>query len=244
VDDLFSLLNHGFRRTALGHSDSHTLSKNEAGTPRNWVSSSTDSPSHIDRSEITENMRAGRVTTGYGVFVELWVNGEPIGGTAVAQAGEAVSVRVRVQSAPWIDVDRLELYRNGRLIVERDRSLPSTGVVDFDHTFSDTPGGDAWYIAIAMGTTGKRLDPAHIAKPLPTLTIGMVTSRAFANIKGIPIDAFYTPGPFEPTIFGIYPYAVTNPVFVDVGGDGWQAPEGRPGWEIQPGGPGVNPRDQ
>jgi len=245
VDDMFSLLNHGFVRTAVGHSDSHTLSKNEGGTPRNWIMSSTDSPANIDRSEITENMKAGKVTTGYGVFVELWVNGEPIGGTTTAAVGEPVSVRVRVQSPPWLDVDRVELYRNGRLIVERGLSLPGASVVDLDQTFSDTPGGDAWYVAIAMGTTGKRLDPAHIAKPLPTLTIGMVTSRAFANIKGIPIDAFYTPGPFEPTIFGIYPYSVTNPVFVDVGGDGWEPPAGHgPGWEIQPDGPGVNPRDQ
>ena len=48
VDDWFTLLNLGYRFTALGNSDTHGTTKTESGCPRNYVYISGDDPLLVD----------------------------------------------------------------------------------------------------------------------------------------------------------------------------------------------------
>ncbi|MCD6499534.1 MAG: hypothetical protein J7M25_14670 [Deltaproteobacteria bacterium] len=115
VEDWFRFLNHGVVFTAMGNSDTHTLTRIEGGMPHNFVRSSTDDPSQIDSLEIAENIKKHHSFLTYGPFIEMWINGEEIGSQLVVPAPDPVSIRIRIQSPDWFDVDRVEVYRNGGL---------------------------------------------------------------------------------------------------------------------------------
>ena len=167
IDDWFRLLNYGVFYTGMANSDTHTPSS-EIGLPRNYVSSSIDAPAMLDRPELADNIRAGRVVASYGPFIELSVEGGSIGDTVEAE-GE-VELHLRVQSASWFDVDRIEVYANGhaplrhrprpRAPCDTDAELASTpraktrSIVNFDGTSSVTiPEVDTWYAVVAMGVS-------------------------------------------------------------------------------------------
>lgn len=230
VDDWFRMLNAGARFTGLGNSDTHTLLSNESGIPRNFVRSHTDEPRAIDIGEIAENMLAHQVETTYGPFVRMDANGIDIGGTLEKPAGP-VRLHVMVESPLWFDVDRLEVYRNGELwkVVEAGRQqtqpacstideLPNRSIVHFDCTFVDQPDRDVWYVAIALGLRGKDLRPIYSSVPILSLEIGDITGRAFGAF-GLAVGK-----PEIPRQTPVLPMAVTNPIWVDLQGDGFQPP--------------------
>ncbi len=150
LDDWFNFLNKGGRYTATGNSDSHSKVSTEAGVVRNYVRSSTDLPDHIDEIEMTRNIIDGRLSHSWGPFIELWVDGDDaLGeiGDTVSDDDGIVSVRVRVQSPTWFDVDRIEIFQNGVMVceIESDHTCgepadnyglfhPNSSVVNFDGT--------------------------------------------------------------------------------------------------------------
>jgi hypothetical protein len=227
LDDWFQLLNHGVRRTVLGNSDSHDTYGVEAGIPRNYVRSSTDLPNRITPGEVADQIHAARSFATYGPFVELTVNESTLGGTVTIENSEQVTLKLRVQSPRWFDVDRIEVYRNGELIKTitgseecDDRSscikVPNDGVVNFDGTVTDTPKQDAWYVALVMGLDGKTLAPVYSSTPVARLGIFELIQRLTPLLP--PLRALRMP--LSPSMTVVRPYAVTNPIWVDVGGDG------------------------
>ena len=227
VDDWFRMLEHGVRKTGLANSDTHHLFDIEVGLPRNWVASPTDAPGEIRGGPIADAVREGRVTVGYGPFVELWVDGQPIGSTVAADG--AVQVRVRVQTAEWFAIDRVEIYRNGELWTVRDIDVDPTEIVDFDETIEDTPPGDSWYVAIALGRAGS-LSPVYSSVTHPQLGFSQVAAVAFSAIDDPLIQSIVPQTPTAPEVTPVVPYGITNPVFVDADGGGYRAPLDTPGW--------------
>ena len=89
------------------------------------------------------------------------------------------------------------------------------------------PAADAWYVVIAMGLDGRDLSPVYGEHPYLKLQIGDILARSFSSVP-IPIDMS---GALIPRVFRVYPYAVTNPVFVDIDGNGvFDAPHETPAW--------------
>lgn len=246
IDDWFRLLDYGVVRTAMGNSDTHQLfTQTEAGCPHDFVRSSADVPRAIDRLEIARNIKAGKVVASYGPFIEVWIDGLEIGETRTPDAGQqTVALRVKVQSASWYDVDRVEIYRSGHLIhvltgagdelqpgSDVDVSglrLPNPRVVNLDATFDEpVPDVDSWYVVIAMGLNGRDMSPVFSEHPYLKLQIGDILSRSFSSVP-LPFDIS---GALVPRVFRVYPYAVANPVFVDVDGNGrYDAPNPEPAW--------------
>ncbi len=246
IDDWFRLLDYGVVRTAMGNSDTHQLfTQTEAGCPHDFVRSSAGVPRAIDRLEVARNIKAGRVVASYGPFIEAWIDEAEIGQTRTPDPGQkTVALRVKVQSASWYDVDRVEIYRSGRLIhvltgsgdeLDPDSRvdvsglrLPNTKVVNIEATFREpVPDVDSWYVVIAMGLDGRDMSPVFSEHPYLKLQIGDILSRSFSSVP-LPFDIS---GALIPRVFRVYPYAVTNPVFVDVDGNGsFDAPNPLPGW--------------
>ncbi len=223
VDDWFTLLNLGFRLTALANSDTHGWTDTEAGCPRNYVVSSTDDPAFIDDQEIADAIRAHRVVATYGPFVQLWVDGHGIGSEVVPDDA-TVKVRVEVQAPTWMDVDRVELYRNGELI----EVIPVT--IDDDpnrlhHEVDVTLEGDAWFVAIAMGD--RSMEPLFTPVEIPYIPLDAIVIEALSGVDSL-ASLLPTATPL-PRKYPIYPYGLTNPVWVDLAGDGFDAP-GVPSW--------------
>jgi hypothetical protein len=113
--DWFHLLQRGARPAAVGNSDSHTVRTVLPGLPRNFVRSATDDPAAIDPGAVAEALREHAVFTTLGPFVELSVEGTPMGGTARARNGRA-TLAIRVQAASWVDCDRVKVLLDGDVV--------------------------------------------------------------------------------------------------------------------------------
>jgi len=223
IDDWFTLLNLGYRHTALGNSDTHGTVDIEAGCPRNYVMSSTDQPALIDDQEIADAVREHRVVASYGPFVEFWINGEPIG--SEVRADGVVEAEIQVQAPSWIDVDRVELYENGTLIQEWDVPADNPTNLRFAEVFELSPSKDSWYVVIVNGNDP--MAPVFTPVEIPYIPLDEVVIDALAAVPAV--SGFLSdPVPF-PKVFDVIPYALTNPIWVDVGIEGFQAP-GLPDW--------------
>ncbi len=246
VDDWFRLLDYGVVRTGMGNSDSHQLfSQTEGGLPRNFVKLDAQTPMAIDSRKVARAIKRGAVVPSYGPFIQVWLDGTTLGDGPVSANGKnTLPLRIRVQSPDWFDVDRVEVYRSGRLIhvltgdgdeinpeLQVDTSglkLPNYSSVNLDVTLDEpVPESDSWYVVIAMGLGGRDLSPVYTEHPYLKLQIGDILSRSFSSVP-LPFDIS---SPSVPRVFRIYPYAITNPVFVDVDGNGsYDAPHPTPTW--------------
>ncbi len=226
VDDWFTLLNLGFRMTALGNSDTHSLTDTEAGCPRNFVASPTDAPAFIRAQDVADAVRDHRVVASYGPFLTMHVDGAPIGSDVRARDG-VVGIDLRAQAPSWMSLDRIELYANGTLIREFDVPPDTPSDLRFE-TFIDLElDEDTWFVAIATGS--EAMSPVFTSVEIPYIPLEEAVTAALQPIEAI--GSFLSdPVPF-PKIHPITPYALTNPIWVDVDGDGFQAP-GIPGWMV------------
>jgi hypothetical protein len=243
VDDWFVMLNRGVRRTGLSGSDVHSLTDVEAGVPRTLLRTGATTPPHLTENEIAEAVLGGRAVVTNGPMIRFNVGGGEIGETIVASEGSPVEISIRVETGGWYDVDRVELYRNGELLhwwsgcgstredeVDPDGHpcLPqgTASPVALDERLQDQPERDAWYAVIALGVDGRTLIPVYTTTALARLGTFELTQRIYDLIPAL--SSLRTPR--FPSIFPTFPFAVTNPIWVDLGGDGWSAPLEPPSW--------------
>ncbi|MDP6933540.1 MAG: CehA/McbA family metallohydrolase, partial [Myxococcota bacterium] len=231
VDDWFTLLNLGYPITALGNSDTHGKTSTESGCPRNYVAVSTDDPEFLDDEAIAEAVRQGRVIATYGPFLRFYVDDEANGpGTTLEESGE-VTFDIEVQSPTWFDVERVELYRNGTLIEEWSVPSPNEGIVNLETTYQDTPSQDSWYVLIALGSDD--LAPVFTPVEIAPIQLQDIVEGALGNVDlgSWDLSELLSTAPI-PRTFPVHPYALTNPIWIDRDGDGFDAP-GLPTW-LQP----------
>jgi hypothetical protein len=185
VDDWFSLLNHEHLVTATGNSDTHHLTFNIGGYPRNYLHIVNDHPEAVTPKQIAQAIKGHHAFFTTGPIVNLTVNGGTIGNLVPARGGKA-QAEITVRAAPWISVERVTLYLNGR---EAKRWPVTTG-----------PGP-------------RPVERFHETFDLQTPADGYVVVR----VDG---DKPLTPVVGDGKTFTAYPFALTNPVFLDVDGDG------------------------
>ena len=215
VDDWFNLLNLGERYTGTANSDSHH--GDDIGYPRTYVRLGSDDPAAARVSGVARAVRERAVTMSRGPFLELFVDGQPVGSDVVAEGG-AVEVLVRVRAASWVDVRRGVLYVNGeaaeRFEVQVD---PSSHMAEV--RLSLTLPRDAWLVAQVSGDVS--MFPVVPPIDLPP----MLLNEAFGAIAG-PLGL--GGGDFveiAPPMTGVFkPLAITNPIWVDVDGEGFTPP--------------------
>jgi len=149
--DWFNLLNRGHRYAAVGNSDSHHVEAEMAGYPRNFLPSPTDDPAAIEPADVAAALRANRVFTTIGPFVEFTVDGEPMGGQVrVARGRSSVEIGVRVQAASWVDCDVVKIVLNGDVVDTID--VPQTReIVRLDATRRVPVSGDCWIALLVEG---------------------------------------------------------------------------------------------
>jgi hypothetical protein len=182
VDDWFSLLNHEHLVTATGNSDTHHLTFNIGGYPRNYVKVRDDRPPLVDGKQVASALKAHRAFFTTGPFVSLVVNSGTIGDLVPARGGK-VHAEVTVQAAPWVSVDRVTLYLNGQ---------------------------EAKRWTVPPGTAAQRF---HEALDLQAAKDSYVVVRVDGDKPLAPVVG-------DRKTFTAYPFALTNPVFLDVDGDG------------------------
>ena len=142
--DWLSLLSQGVRLTGTANSDSHGK-RQQVALPRNMVAVADDRISVFDEQAFATAIKAGRVYGTTGPLVDVELAGTPIGGTHQGRKGRLL---VRVQSADWVDADRIRVFVNAEAV--RSEALPADGIYATDLEFA----GDAFVWVEVEGTPG------------------------------------------------------------------------------------------
>lgn len=116
--DWFAFLRRGHHITATGNSDTHHLTFNLGGYPRNYVQLPDAPLDQLDAAALTRAVREGRSYFTTGPVVEVSVGDQGLGDT-VSTAGAPLALRVRVRAPGWIDVDRVTILVDGVKVLER-----------------------------------------------------------------------------------------------------------------------------
>jgi hypothetical protein len=121
LEDYFALLDLGFSLVATGNTDTHELSRQPLGYPRNCVRVANDNHPGLTPDGLVEGLRLGRVLVTSGPWLEVSIEGHGPG--EVVQAAGPVELLITVDAASWVDVDRVRIVVNGH--TETTRSTPS-----------------------------------------------------------------------------------------------------------------------
>lgn len=233
VETWFTMLDHGHRATGMGTSDSHRLLGDEPGYARTllYVGAGKDVPGGYSRDDVVEAIRQHRAITTNAPFLEIAIGDHRIGDTVVAMGGN-VDVAVRVRAPSWGKVDRLVVYANSQVVA--DQRIPASQGTDYQTTVHLALARDSWVVAEATGAGS--MFPVVSATEFPPLDATVII-KALAvglDLSSLPLTASLKP----PPIHIATPYAITNPIWVDVDGDGWKAPlpplARAPGPEVAP----------
>jgi hypothetical protein len=196
--DWFAILNQqvptAFTK-ALGLSSAKYSMDTPVGLARTYLK--TTPTTEDDLTGVLAALKSGAAVASTGPFLDVAV-GAAGPGALVPGPVASVSLTVNLTRTPWMPVDELRVVVNGtvvRTINPATLTQSSTDSRVWSGTFSVTmPTGKDAWIVVEAGV------------PLTT--------------KGV-----YAPGsPWNRIMRGIYPIAVTNPIFVDVTGGGYTAP--------------------
>jgi hypothetical protein len=130
MQDWFALLDRGHLVTATGNSDTHHLTYNLGGYPRNYVLVDNDDPYVVTAGDVARGVKAHHAYFTTGPIVEFHVGSTGIGDLAPAPNGKAVADIV-VKAAPWVSVSRVMIYVAGK--VEKTWDVPKSDKVDRFH---------------------------------------------------------------------------------------------------------------
>ena len=190
------LLNQGFRIYGVVNTDAH-YNFHGSGWLRNWIQSSTDDPAKINPMEMVKAAEQGRLVMSNGPYLE--VVARETGKSDLFVAGQdlkapsgKVSLKVRVQCPNWLDVDRVFVLVNGRI-------HPT-------HQYSREKTPDAFRGGVVKFDRTLDLELASDAH------IIVATGNSTGTLAAI----YGTEGSKS------VPAAMTNPIFVDINGDGFQ----------------------
>ncbi|RMF43405.1 MAG: hypothetical protein D6753_05230, partial [Planctomycetota bacterium] len=183
------LLNLGYRIPGVVNTDAH-YNFHGSGWYRNYLHSSTDVPAEISIAEMIESAEHGRMIMTTGPFLEVQAlvgrDGEPssygIGDDVPAKAAP-VSLRVRVQCPNWFDVNRVQVFANGRPVEQlnftrkshptmfSDRTVRFESVIDLPPLKEDTHVivaaiGEGLKLGPVMGPERSELPPVAVSNPI------------------------------------------------------------------------------
>lgn len=198
-DDWFTLLKQQsptFFTKALGLSSARFSLDTPVGLARTYLKVDT-APSQANLTPVLTALRAGAAVASTGPFVDASVGTVGPGGL-VAGPATSVTLAISLRHPDWVPVDEVRVIVNG-----------------------GTP------ILVPMGsftasTTDSSLSTASVLVPMPSAGDAWIVVEA-----GVPLattGAYRTGTPWNKIMKGIYPIAVTNPIFVDVDGGGYTPP--------------------
>ncbi len=200
--DWFALLNRGVRIFAVGSSDSHTVG-DPVGQGRTYVASATDDPASIDVNAICDAIKNGHTSIGMGIFATVVVHGK----TRKARMGDTLVLDMLPHLADVEDVHVELRVQAPSWIVPRKATLFVNGFAAQERAIEVVKGQ----------RTDTKLDFELSCESWSDRWLVCV-------VTGDPVA-----GPAWPSL-NLYTLAATNPVFLDVNGDGWLSPRATAAW--------------
>jgi hypothetical protein len=157
-DDFFALLRTGHPVTATANTDTHGVVGQEAGYPRTYVRVADDA--HLDAwdavrtADLVHAIKSARdVVLTNGPMLRVTAGGVSVGGVV---RGRGATVKVHVESAPWVVVDEVSLVRasapdkpDTKHVVPKPNPA---GALVADVSFDLRATADDAFVVIASGT--------------------------------------------------------------------------------------------
>lgn len=220
VETWFTMLDRGLRTTGVGTSDSHRLIGDEPGYARTllFVGAGKDVLGGFSRDEVIDAIRRHRAITTNAPFLEMVIDDHMIGDTVVAQGG-SVDVTIRVRAPSWAKVDHLVVYANSQTVASQ--TIPASQGTDYETRVHLNLARDSWVVAEATGADS--MFPVLTATEFTPLdaTVIIKALAAGLDLSSLPLTSNLRPSP----IHVMTPYAITNPIWIDVDGKGWSPPK-------------------
>lgn len=251
--DWFNLINQGIVRTGVANSDTHDRRDTHMST-RNLISSAVTDPFELSglASELAANVADGKVVGSNGPFMRVSAIGSLVGLSQTAGLGvdesnmipitsnSTVLLDVEISTPEWAAVDSVDFYVNNQPELTTPAGEPTRYGICPDFTVSagdegwnefvvtdinGVPGADrtdilvtaqidgvtndSWVVAIAHGSDG-------VSRPMFPIVPDDLASAGNTSLANL------TDGNLDES--GVLAYAFSNPLFIDVAGNGWTAP--------------------
>ncbi len=111
----FFMLNQGKLRAGTANSDSHGLTDNTVGVPRNVIYTGTVQGPSFDVNAFNQAIRAGRSFGTNGPVIEASIGGADYG-LSLIKPNAFAKLKVKVSAAPWVPVTELRFIVNGKTV--------------------------------------------------------------------------------------------------------------------------------
>ena len=198
-DDWFAILKQqgpAFFTKGLGLSSARFSLDTPVGLARTYLKVAS-APNQGDLTPVLTALRQGAAVASTGPLLDVSINGVGPGGL-VSGSVSGVTLSLSLYHSDWVPVDEVRVVINGGtpILVPLSSFSPSA--------------------------TDPRLSTASIVLPMPPSGDAWVVVEA-----GVPLTttgAYMVGTPWNKIMKGIYPVAVTNPIFVDVNGGGYTPP--------------------
>jgi hypothetical protein len=174
MTDWFALLDRGHLITATGNSDTHHLTYNLGGYPRNYVLVDNDDPPAVTGAAVAKSLKAHHAFFTTGPIVDFAIGTAGIGDLAPAPGGKAMA-QIAVRAAPWVSVSRVILYVAGHE-VKRWEVPASEQVMRFGVSYPLTVANDTYALVrvegdrslapVVGGGSGVSVTPFALTNPI------------------------------------------------------------------------------
>jgi hypothetical protein len=207
-EDWFAILNQqtptAFTK-GLGLSAAQFSLDTPVGLARTYLNIGSATLTQTDLSSVLTALQHGSAVASTGPFLDVSVNGIAPGGL-VTGSNATVSLLINLYAPDWVPVDEVRVVVNGVVVV----TVPSS---------SFPP----------VSTSDVRLRSLTLTVPMPAPTVLLPAGQdawlvVEAGVSRTQTGPYKAGSPWNKIMKGIYPIAITNPIFVDVNGGGYTPP--------------------
>jgi hypothetical protein len=213
VDDWIKLLLTGKHVVGTANSDSHEPDKEEPGSPRTYIRVPSDAPAQLAPDDILDAFASGDVLMTNGPFVRVRVGERGMGQTV---SGRKQSLSIHIEQAPWVKADTVKVFRGTEVVYEESFAGTKTDVT----VEVDTPSDTVLLVEVSSADDASSMFPSIYPSEIPPLQFTDVIGSLGSSFGfGAAEDAL------APRLVSVTrPFAMTNPIWVDVDDDGFDAP--------------------
>ncbi|MBL0313986.1 MAG: hypothetical protein IPP78_15085 [Holophagaceae bacterium] len=195
--DWFALLNQQTPANftkGLGLSSGLYSLDTPVGLARTYLKLGTALPTQTDLSAVQNALKSGAAVASTGPLLDVSINGIGPGGTAT---GASQNISIILYAPDWVPVDEIRIIANGQVVQTLDPNTFSQGDNSRQRIASvqlNLPAAKDAWIVVEAGVPLAQTGPYRVGTPWSKIQKGM------------------------------YPIAITNPIFVDVNGGGYVPP--------------------